>query len=144
MGVCDVADFVCFLLIVRVFELAVRVEVFFLVFLVCVRQVFVCQIVLRVRACARLFGTCADDLVDPAPEAADSRVQRGRGRVAAAVAPGDDPSEDPATRLLLTHQAAAGVALTTVVMEEAGVGRTAGAQGAVAGEAVAIALLTLP
>lgn len=144
MSVCDVVDLVCFLLIGCVFELAVRVEVFILVFLARVRQVFVCQILLRVGVCARLLCTRVGDLINPAPEAADACVERGRGRVAAAVAPGDDPGEDPATRLFLTHQAASGVALTTVVVEEAGVGRAASAQGAVAGEAVAIALLTLP
>lgn len=88
--------------------------------------------------------SCVDDLLDPAPEAADSSVEGGGGGVGAAVTPGDDPSEDPSPHLPLTHQPASRVALTTVAMEEAGVWRTAGTQGAVAGEAVAIALLTLP
>lgn len=85
-----------------------------------------------------------DDLLDPAPEAADSGVEGGRRGPRAAVTPGNDPGEDPSTHLPLTHQPASGVAITTVVAEEAGVWRTAGAQGAVAGEAVAVALLTLP
>lgn len=88
--------------------------------------------------------SCAGDLFDPAPEAADSSVERWRGGVAAAVAPGDDPSEDPTTHLPLTYQPASRVSLTTVAMEEAGVWRTSSTQGAMAGEAVAIALLTLP
>lgn len=122
----DVVDFIGLLLLVRVFELAVCVS--------CV----------KVR---RVFGhlcPCAGYLVDPAPEAAHSSVERGRGGVAAAVTPGDDPGQDPAARLVLTHQPAPGVALTTVAVEEAGVWRTAGAHGTVAGEAVAIALLALP
>ncbi|KAA8581381.1 hypothetical protein FQN60_002962 [Etheostoma spectabile] len=79
-----------------------------------------------------------------APEAADSSVERWRGGVSAVVTPGNDPSEDPSTHLPLTHQPASRVALTVVVMEEASVWRTAGTQGAMAGKAVAIALLTLP
>lgn len=80
---CDIIDFIRLLLIVCVLELAVRVEVFILplavcVFLVRVRQVFVkvCQIFLRLCVCARFLCSCIDDLVDPAPEAADSGVER--------------------------------------------------------------------
>lgn len=106
MRVClfDIVDFVCLLLVVCVFELAVHVEVLFLalavcVLLMCVCKVIVnvCQIFLRLCVCVRLLCSCVDDLLDPAPEAADSSVQRGRGGVGAAVTPGDDPGEDPPT-----------------------------------------------
>lgn len=126
---CDLAGFFVFELAVHVLLLAGKVAV-------CVSRMVL-----------RLLGTSvrAHDLVDPAPEAADPHVQRGGGRVGAAVTPGDDPGEDPsAGLLLLAHQPASRVALATVAMEEAGVWRTAGAQRAVAGEAVAIALLALP
>lgn len=144
----NLADFVGLLLIVCGFDLAVRVEVFVFAlavraFLACVRQIVVCQISSCLRVRLRLLSH-ADDLVDPAPEAADAGVERRGGRVSAAVTPGDEPGEDPSTRLALTQQPASGVALATVAMEEAGVWRTASAQCAVAGEAVAIALLTLP
>lgn len=148
MSVClfDIIDFIRFLLIVRVLQLAVHVEVFILALGVCVCRVFadVCQIFLRLCVCALFLRSRVGDLIDPAPEAADPSVQRRRGGVSAAVAPGDDPSEHPSTHLPLTHQPASGVALATVAMEEAGVWRAAGTQGAVAGEAVAIALFTLP
>lgn len=54
------------------------------------------------------------DLLDPGQEAADPCVDAGRGWVAAAVAPGDDPGEHPALALSLAHQRAATVALATI------------------------------
>lgn len=139
MSVCvflfDLAD-----VIVDVLELAVHVET---LIGLCVREVIggVCF-----RVCVLLCRTSSRvrDLVDPAPEAADSRVQSGRGGVGAAITPGNDPGKHPSARLLLTHQPASGVALATVVMEETGVRRTAGTKGAMSGEAVAVTLLTLP
>lgn len=86
----------------------------------------------------------AGHLLHPGPEAAHPGVERGRGGVAAAVAPGDHPGERPPPRLALAHQASSGVALATVAVEEAGVRGAACAQRAVAGEAVAVALLALP
>lgn len=85
-----------------------------------------------------------DDLVHPAPEAADPRVQRRRGRVSAAVTSRDDPGQNPSSRLVLTHQPASGVALATVAAQEAGVRRAGCTKRAVAGEAVSEALLALP
>lgn len=75
---CDIIDFIRLLLIVCVLELAVRVEVFILPLAVRVCQVFVkvCQIFLRLCVCARFLCSCIDDLIDPAPEAADSGVER--------------------------------------------------------------------
>lgn len=86
----------------------------------------------------------ACDLIDPAPEAADASVKHRRGGVTAAVTPGDHASEHPPPRVALAHQPAARVALAVVAMETAGVRGTASAQRSVAGEAVAVALLTLP
>lgn len=115
-----------------------------------------CLLLLRVRyvivnvrhilLCVCVLGSCfgVEDLLDPAPEAAHSGVERWRGGGGAAVTSSDDPSEDPTPGLLLAHQPSAGVTLTVVAVEEAGVGRAAGAQRAVAGEAVTIALFTLP
>lgn len=141
----DLGDFVGFLLAVCVFELSLRVEVIILALAVCVFHVCVRHVLVwRVCVCVWPLGPRVHHLVHPAPEAADSGVERRRGRVAAAVAPGDHPSQDPPPRLLLAQQPASGVAPTTVVTEEAGVRRTAGAQGPVAGVAVAIALLALP
>jgi len=149
----SITDFIGFLLVVCVFEFSVRAELFILaldacVFLARACRVIVnaCQILLCVRVCVRFLCmfSCVRDLMDPAPEAADSSVERGRRGAGAAVTPGNDPDEDPSARLRLAHQPASGVALTTVVMQEAGVRRTACTQGAVAGEAVAVALLALP
>lgn len=144
----NLADLIRLLLLVCVFERAVCVQVFIFALAVCVRQVVVRHIFsclhVRLLQMLLLLLLCVGDLVDPAPEAADSSVQRRGGGVRAAVTPGNDPHQDPSTRLLLTHQPAAGVALTTVAMEEAGVWGAACAQCAMAGEAVAIALLALP
>lgn len=126
-----------------VFELAVRVEGISAALAVCVFYMRV-RHVLVWRVCMSPLCPRAHHLVHPAPEAADSRVERWRGGVAAAVTPGHHPSQDPPTRLLLAQQPASRVALTTVITEEAGVWRTASAQRAVAGVAVAIALLALP
>lgn len=141
----DISDLVAFLSAVCVFQLALRAEVITValavgVFCMRVRHVLVW------RVCACVWRLCprVHHLVHPAPEAADSGVERRRGGVAAAVTPGDHPDQDPPTRLLLAQQPPSGVSLTAVVTEEAGVWRTASAQGAVAGVAVAIALLALP
>lgn len=105
---CDLIDFIRRLLIVCVFELPVRVEVFIPAFAMCVflmrvRQVFVkvCQVFLHL--CVWFLCLRVDDLIDPAPKAADSSVERRWGRVAAALTPCHDPSEDPTTGLPLTH-----------------------------------------
>lgn len=85
-----------------------------------------------------------DDFIDPASEAAHPGIQRRGGRVRAAIASGDNPSDDPSARLLLAQQPASRVALATIPVNEAGVWGAAGAQRAMTGEAVTEALLTLP
>lgn len=133
--------------IVCVFEVGVHVGVLILT-LVCVCEVIVgvrrAVLCLCVSVCVLWMSVCVHDLVDPAPEAADAGVQRRGGGVGTAVTSGDNSCEHPSTCLLLTHQPASRVALATITMEEAGVWGTAGTKCAVTGEAVAIALLTLP
>lgn len=80
MCFCDLIDFIRRLLIVCVFELPVRVEVFIPAFAMCVflmrvRQVFVkvCQVFLHL--CVWFLCPRVDDLIDPAPKAADSSVE---------------------------------------------------------------------
>lgn len=93
-----------------------------------------------------ILGVGADDVVDPAAEAANACVQCRRGGVGAAVAPGNHSCQHPPAGLGVTQQAAAGVAAATfaAAVDRAGVRGAAGAHGAVAGEAVAVALLALP
>lgn len=103
MRVCvfNLIDFIWWLLIVCVFAVRVEGHIFALAVRVCyviMRQIFLYMCVWRLWACSRV-----DDLVDPAPEAADSRVERRWGRIGAAVTPGDNASEDPSTCLRLTH-----------------------------------------
>lgn len=86
-------------------------------------------------------GGAVRDLLDPRQVAADPGVDAGRGRVAAAVTPGYDAGEHPALALGLAHQRAAAVALATV--GAVAVGEGAGTEHAVAGVALAVALLAL-
>lgn len=102
-----ISDFIGFLSTVCVFELALRVEGIIAALAVCVFYMRV-RHVLVWRVCLCTWPLCprVHHLVQPAPEAADSRVERWRGGVAAAVTPGHHPNQDPPTRLLLAQQPA--------------------------------------
>lgn len=98
--------FVCILCVehVCVLEAGLLMSAFVFELLVCVEVFIVGNVIIGARGlvsrrcgCVHFLQTPVrvDDLVDPAPEAAHSGVQRRGGRVGAAVAPGDDPSHDP-------------------------------------------------
>ncbi|MEQ2192737.1 hypothetical protein XENOCAPTIV_016460 [Xenoophorus captivus] len=70
-------------------------NLFVFVCILCVKHV--CALEAWLLMSVRLFQmpVRVDDFIDPAPEAAHPGVQRRGGRVGAAVAPGNDPSDDP-------------------------------------------------
>lgn len=82
-----------------------------------------------------------DDLVDPSQEPADTGVHPGEGGIATAVTPGNDSRQHPTTPLPSANQRTPAVALATV--HAASLRQAPGTQHA-AGEALAVALLTLP
>lgn len=88
-----------------------------------------------------VFVGFVDNLVDPSQEPADSRVHSRKGRVTAAVAPGDDTCQHPAAPLPLANQGPTAVPLAAV--HTVAFRKAPGAQHA-AGEALAVALLTPP